>query len=201
MFADPEKLQATYDNWTVNGPRLMAEMQAKAAQRELDTYRQREQHQEAERREAELEPKIQDHLGDTIEQMLTDHQVPWQDATEQQRWVEWMRSVWEDHGKDALYPRGPDGRRSLDEDKLTRLFQREMNRTRAAQQVAQVTGQKKAMNAAALAAPKPTTPAPVKAPSKAPVPKPRNPVTGEFKKLDADEWERQFMKTQYTKDL
>lgn len=189
MFADPEAMLAKLQNWQTEGPLLMAKMEAKAARQQVEQFQRRQQDEMRHQQEAAVIPQLQDQLGDTVEQWLSDHGINWE--SDKERWSGWMRNVWEDFGPNGLFQRDPiSGRPVLQEDKVQRLFQREVSRVQSAQVAAKAVEQKKAMNAAAVAPSKPKPPVPGKAPAPAPT-RARN-DSGQYTKkdepFDRDTW-------------
>lgn len=199
VFSDPAAAQQFLENWQVHGPRLRAEMEAKAARAQLDAVRQRDAEAEAERQDAALVPQLFDGLGATLEAWLQDEGIDWQNDPDK-HWGTFLREVWDDHGKDGLFTRDPlTGRYELNEDKVARLFQREATRYKARQRSASVTSaqveKKVQQNAAAIAPAKPKPPVPGKPVARAP--------DGTFTKQPkaqvptADEWEEEFSRAKF----
>lgn len=192
MFADPQVMLEKLQNWQVNGPLLQAQIEARAAKAQVEQFQRQQQEVQRQQQEAAQEPKLKEHLGDTVEQWLTDNGVDW--TGDQDTWVEFLHHLWDTYGKDVLYIRDPlTGRLALNEDRVYREFQREVSRAKSRQQAVKAADASKARNQAALAPAKPATPAPVKAPpaAKATPERPRD-ATGKFTKseepFDAQAW-------------
>lgn len=183
MFADPQAMRAKLDHWEVNGPLLQAQVEAREAKAQVEQF-QRLQRQE---QEAALEPQLRQQVGDVIEEWLDDAKVDWRSQPD--HWVEFLRHLWDVHGRDGLY-----GRDGLNEDRLHREFQREVARFRAQTQVTKQVEKKVELNKAAAAPPKPKPPTPGK-------PQPRK-ADGTYSKKPApdnpEDWEEWFRTTQFT---
>lgn len=186
LFQNPEKLAAEFEHWQVNGPKLLAEAQVQATQRELEAYRQREQQAREAEAEAALEPELQNHLGLTVERWLA---LPDFQSVPQEAAVSLLRQLWGMHQRfgyhpQGLYQRGPQGvvlNEELVREELTRLAEQRRRE--------QTVERKQATNQAAVAPKAPKPPGPTRtvaaakpAATKAPAPNPADPG------FDWDEW-------------
>ena len=193
IFADPEAMRAKLDNWQINGPLMLAQIEARAAKAEAEAFRRQQAEVERSQQERELVPRQMAHVEQVVEGWLTDAGVKWDaDAA---RWQAWFKEVWEDNlNRDGLptglFYRESNGEIALNEDKVYRLFQREVSRARSQQQATIVAEKKTTMNAAAIAPPKPKPPVPGKPVAR----KPDGTFTSPTKSqepFDADKWLRE----------
>lgn len=187
MFADPNVMLDKLNRWQTEGPLLQAQIEARAAKAQVEQFHRQQQELRRQEQEAAQEPQLRQQVGDVIEEWLDDAKVDWRSQPE--TWVEFVRHLWDVHGRDGLF-----GRDGLNEDRLHREFQREVARFRAQTQVAKQVEKKVELNKAAAAPPKPKPPTPGK-------PQPRK-ADGTYSKKPApdnpEDWEEWFRTTQFT---
>lgn len=184
LFADPERLMQAAQNWQVEGPKLRAEAEANVYKSELERYRQQEEQARAQKEEADLLPILDNTLAQSVEGLLAEAGVQWQgNETEQARWKGFVQALEEDIGFGNLFTKDHRGQIQLDEDKVRRVFNRELARARSEAQATRVVEKKAALNTATVAPAKPIAPAPGKPAAKAPSPPPRD-EKGQFTALD-----------------
>jgi hypothetical protein len=196
IFSDPDKAEGFFQNWQVDGPRLRAEMDARATKAQLDQYRQRDARESQQQQDAALLAELPVHLGDGVAEILDSVGVTVQGEADRTRWREWVLDLCETFGPKAFFSRDTTGQVTLDEAKVERLVRRELERSKQATTTTKAVARKVVMNAAAVA--------PTKAvharPAVRPAATPRD-ETGKFTREDPDDWERNFMKTQFHKNL
>ena len=203
LFANPDALLKAAENWHIEGPKLRTEAELNVTRQDLERYRQQEAEAKAREEEAELMPKLQNGLALAVEDLLAEAGVQWDgNQAEEARWKGFVEALEQDIGLTSLFSRDHRGQIVLDEDRVRRAFNRERARGQSQQAVAKVVEKKTALNAAATAPTKPSAPVAGKPPAKPVKAERTRDDNGQFtKRLDPDEWERDFMKRQFTKEL
>lgn len=194
FFKNPETARALLQDWERQGPLLQARAETQRYKAQAERY-DREQQEAAERRQqAEFAPQVIQAMGDFVGQTLTEAGVKWEgDKAAEQQWGGFIRELVEDYGVRAMLRTDPlTGAVDLDREKLGRLVQRELGRSKAQQSTVKAAEKVVQQNAAAVAPPKPTAPVPTKPVAKATT---TSKSTGEPDfRTDPEAWEKWFRK-------
>jgi hypothetical protein len=176
LFNNPEKLQAEFENWQVNGPRIMAEARAEAIQAERDQLAAEKQERMDAEEAARLIPGMQAWLQDEVEGLLAQPDFTGLFDTPQAHAL--IRELWEHH-RAQFFIEDRNQMIHLRKDEVRDLVERRANYVRQARSGMQKVVATKAANTAALT---PTKPGPAQASKPVPkvAPTPRDEETGKF---------------------